>query len=59
MYNLGGDEISAKLKSRRDYLPAQAMKYYRFLSKQVNVVGSNKNEYFKVKSAGESAAKSL
>ena len=53
VYNLGGDEISAKLKSRRDYLPAQAMKYYRFLSKQVNVVGSNKNEYFKVESAGE------
>ncbi|GEO10606.1 metallophosphoesterase [Segetibacter aerophilus] len=53
VYALDGALISEKLKSRRDYLPKKGMKYYRFLSKQVNVVGSNKNEYFKVESAGE------
>ncbi|MCW3111196.1 MAG: metallophosphoesterase, partial [Segetibacter sp.] len=53
VYALDGREISEKLKSRRDYLPKKGMKYYRFLSKQVNVVGSNKNEYFKVESVGK------
>ena len=53
IYALGGREISDKLKSRRDDLKSKGMKYYRFLSKQVNVVGSNKNEYFKVESAGK------
>jgi hypothetical protein len=53
VYALGGSEISAKLKSRRNYLPREGMNYYRFLSKQVNVVGSNKNEYFKVQSVGK------
>ncbi|MDQ6814810.1 MAG: metallophosphoesterase [Bacteroidota bacterium] len=53
IYKLDGAELAEKLKSRRDYLPGKAMKYYRFLSKQVNVVGSNKNEYFKVESVGK------
>ena len=30
------------------------MKYYRFLSKEVNIVGSNKNEYFKVFNTNDS-----
>lgn len=53
IYAIDGPEISEKLKSRRDYLPKKGMKYYRFLSKQVNVVGSNKNEFFKVESVGK------
>ncbi len=53
VYALDGKELSAKLKSRRDYLPKEGMKYYTFLSKQVNVVGSNKNEFFKVESVGK------
>jgi predicted phosphodiesterase len=53
IYAIDGKELSDKLKSRRDYLPKEAMKYYKFLSKQVNVVGSNKNEFFKVASAGK------
>ncbi len=28
------------------------MRYYKFLSRQVNIVGSNKDEYFKVESVG-------
>ncbi len=53
IYKLDGQELSSKLKSRRDYLPKEGMKYYNFLSKQVNVTGSNKNEYFKVESVGK------
>ena len=48
IYNLDVKKISAKLKSRRDLLSKAGLKYYRFLSKEVNVVGSNKNEYFKI-----------
>ena len=50
IYKISGSEIISKLKSRRDLLRKEGMKYYRFLSKRVDVVGSNKNEYFKVES---------
>ena len=53
IYALDGAQISAKLKSRRDLLLQKGMKYYKYLSKQVNVVGSNKNEIFKVESLGK------
>lgn len=54
IYKLDGEIISDKLKSRRDQLYLRkGMKYYKFLSKQVNIVGSNKNEYFKVESVGK------
>ena len=39
---------SDKLMSRRDDLPKQAMKYYKFLAKGVTVTGSNEEEYFHV-----------
>ena len=41
--------IAHKLKSRRDQLTKAAMRYYRFISKEVNVLGSNKDEFFTVK----------
>jgi len=53
IYAVSGSELSDKLKSRRDYLQKAGMKYYNFLSKQVNVVGTNKKEYFKVESVGQ------
>jgi hypothetical protein len=40
--------IARKLKGRRDLLTSKGMLYYRFLSKEVNIVGSNKSEYFRV-----------
>jgi Outer membrane protein/protective antigen OMA87 len=46
VYNISGPEITEKLKSRRDLLMQEGMKYYEFLSKYVNVVGSNKREEF-------------
>jgi hypothetical protein len=40
-----------KLKSRRDLLPEKSLAYYKFISKRVNILGSNKDEYFEVGSA--------
>ncbi len=48
IYKLDNKIISAKLKSRRNILLKEGLKYFRFLSKEVDIVGSNKNEYFKV-----------
>ncbi|HEX8356764.1 MAG TPA: metallophosphoesterase, partial [Segetibacter sp.] len=53
VYALTGNKIASKLKSRRDYLLKEGMNYYEFLSKQVNVVGSNKDEFFKIESSGK------
>ena len=47
---LDANTIAQKLISRRDDLLKDALKYYRFISKVVSVTGSNKPEYFHVKS---------
>ncbi len=41
-----------KLQNRRDLLTTKGIKYYKFLSKEVNIVASNKNEYFKIFNEG-------
>jgi Omp85 superfamily domain/Calcineurin-like phosphoesterase len=41
-----GEQTISDLKSRRDNLDIDALKYYYVLAKGVDVVGSNKNEYF-------------
>lgn len=56
IYKLDKQTIPAKLKSRRDHLLHTGLKYYDFLAKEVNVVGSNKNEYFKVFNSGNNLA---
>lgn len=48
VYAINGAEIISKLKSRRGHLATAADDYYRFLSKYVNVLGSNETEYFTV-----------
>ncbi|MBP6588981.1 MAG: BamA/TamA family outer membrane protein [Chitinophagaceae bacterium] len=53
IYALHGDRIAQKLIKRRDALSIAAMKYYRFISKQVNIIGSNQKEYFRVSSIGD------
>ncbi len=53
IYALDGQMIFDKLKNRRDLLTKKGMLYYRFLSREVNIVGSNKNEYFKISNAGK------
>ncbi len=49
IYKFGASEIIDKLKSRRARLPKQGLKFYKFLSRDVNIIGSNQQEYFKVK----------
>lgn len=48
IYDSTGVEIENKLISRRDLLPYYATEYYKFLSKAVDVVGTNERELFKV-----------
>ncbi len=43
---ISGDWLVKRLAQRRDHLPGYGMKYYNYLSKQVTVVGSDKNETF-------------
>ncbi|HUR32113.1 MAG TPA: BamA/TamA family outer membrane protein, partial [Saprospiraceae bacterium] len=45
---LSGNTIGAKLKIRRNELPIGIEKFYSLLSKNVDVVGSNKGEHFKI-----------
>ncbi|HEY5689897.1 MAG TPA: BamA/TamA family outer membrane protein [Cyclobacteriaceae bacterium] len=49
IYDLHGPEIIDKLKARREHLVEDGLNHYYFLSKAVNVVGSNKHERFEVK----------
>jgi hypothetical protein len=53
IYTLDSARITKKLISRRTAIGKDALKYYSFLSKRVNVVGSNKKEYFKVSGDGD------
>jgi hypothetical protein len=48
IFALNGPEVIAKLKARRETLADDARELYTFLSKQVDVVGSNKDERFEV-----------
>ncbi len=45
---VSGNEIGNKLKSRRDHLPNAIDRYYLLLARQVDIVGSNKHEYFEI-----------
>jgi hypothetical protein len=49
IFRLSGPEVIARLKVRRDRLPAYAEQYYRFLAREVDVVGSREKEFFEVK----------
>ena len=49
LYPISGNEIIAKLKSRRDHLAEYALDYYKFLAKEVDITGSEKNEFFEIK----------
>ncbi len=53
IYALKGQLIEEKLMSRRNLLPKEVMEYYRFISREVDVVGSNQNEFFKVSREGD------
>lgn len=46
VFVIKGDQIISKLKNRRNDLLKYAEEYYYFLSKNVNVLGSDKSEHF-------------
>jgi hypothetical protein len=48
IFSISGKTIIDKLQQRRKQLVAEAMDYYAFLSREVNVIGSNQKEYFRV-----------
>lgn len=50
IYAINGETTIRRLKNRRDQLQKKGMKYYKFLSDYVNVIGTNEREYFHVSS---------
>jgi hypothetical protein len=48
VFTLSGEKIISKLKRRRDDLAGYAETHYQFLAREVDVVGSDKNERFAV-----------
>lgn len=48
VYPISGGEIISKLKARRAHLTEWATEYYKFIAKEVDVIGSNKKEYFEI-----------
>jgi len=57
IYQHSGEKIIAKLKRRRDDLEQYANEYYEFLSKNVNVVGSEEEEWFNVERLSDNETK--
>ena len=48
VHGISGEKIINKIISRRNLINKEALTYYKFISKQVNIIGSNQKEYFKV-----------
>lgn len=48
IYDISAKEVFGFLKTRRDTLESMAREQYLFLAKEVEVVGSDKNEFFKI-----------
>ena len=48
VFSISGEEIIAKLKSRRDQLVEYAEKYYRFIAEEVDIPGTLSQDFFEV-----------
>ncbi|CAN5368304.1 hypothetical protein BH20BAC1_BH20BAC1_00710 [soil metagenome] len=48
IYSIYGEELISKLRSRREQIPEYAMKYYYFLAKEVEIIGTKGAEYFDI-----------
>jgi hypothetical protein len=48
LFPISGEEIISHLKSRREHIVEYAKQYYEFLSKEVDVTGTDKNEHFDI-----------
>ncbi|HWJ28699.1 MAG TPA: hypothetical protein VNS32_19300, partial [Flavisolibacter sp.] len=49
VFKISGEEIISKLKSRRNLLENYAKRYYRYLTKEVEIVGTHKDELFEIR----------
>ncbi len=49
VYPLSGPEIAAKLKGRRNHLAEYAKQYSTFLSEEIDITGSEDDEFFDIK----------
>ena len=52
IYRLSGAEFDAKLRQRRDQLPAVAAKFYALLARDVEIPGTDQPEHFVLEPAG-------
>jgi hypothetical protein len=59
IWAINGSRIASTLKSRRDGLGEEVMKYYQFLAQTVTVRGTSKKEWFRVRGEGENLVVSL
>lgn len=57
--SISGETLITKLKSRRDLMLKEGMRYYKFMSNYVRVIGSNMPEYFKLSGAENGKVKVL
>jgi hypothetical protein len=48
IYNVSAKKLISRLKARRNDLKKYAETYYRFINKEVNIVGTDDTEYFEV-----------
>jgi hypothetical protein len=48
IFDISGEEISRKIKTRRDHLSEYAKEYYTFLSRNIEIPGTKESELFKV-----------
>ena len=55
VYAISGKPIVDNLKSRRNFLVKYAVQYYLFLSKRVEILGSEGSDYFSIKKLSDSA----
>ncbi|HEY0677394.1 MAG TPA: hypothetical protein VGD17_03870 [Chitinophagaceae bacterium] len=53
VYAISGNLIESKLKTRRDGLMKNAMKYYEELAESVHVMGTDKSDLFRVTNEGD------
>lgn len=54
IYAINGPQVAQKLISRRNSLPKDALRYYRFLAPDVTIVGSDARERFVITRAKDS-----
>ncbi|MBC7912722.1 MAG: metallophosphoesterase [Pyrinomonadaceae bacterium] len=59
VFNISGQEIIAKLKSRRNNLTNAAEEYYAILSKEVTFTGTNKHEFVSIQNKDDHSTLSV